>query len=988
MKIRLHVLPVLLLICSLAAHPVQAAPLLRAATSSVADAQARIETITAEDPIFADDFTRNTGAWSTKSDDKDLTYTYKDRAFHLRIGKDNSTVWRTNTKINELKLTNFYLEADAAQVEGPPDGEFGLVFHEVNSDNFYLFAIRQAGAYSLWKHVDQEWEALVDWTDTDAVRTAKKATNKLGLLVEENEITLLVNDEVLTQLYDDTFGQGMIGLAAGTVDQGGLEVSFDNVSLWSLYQESPDLPDHLQDIMGSEPAFTDNFQRDEGHWTNKADDPDVSFTYKNRALHIRVDRQKWTAWTFNEQIDDLKLSDFYLEAEASQVDGPQGAEFGLVFRQVDKDNFYLYSISREGTYSLWKQVDSKWRPIVDWTTTDALQTDAEAVNKLGILAEGAQITLLLNDQVLFQLQDNSFQTGTVGLLTGTYDDSGAEVAFTKLAIWPLKSAEENTPTAEVTETSTPEATPTADNVQAHIETITQAEQAFSDDFRRDDGYWKTKSTDKAVTFAYANRALHIRIDKKNWLTWTFNQQIDALNLSDFYLESDVAAVGAPDDAQFGVVFRFVDNKNFYKFAISRSGTYSLVKSVDDEWETIVDWTKADAIQIDPKAKNKLGLLVEGDQIALLVNDELLTQVTDDTFMTGTVGLLAGAYNTSGVEVAFDKLDIWSLNANAEETATPEAQTPTDTEPTDTPTPEATETSAETETSTPEATITDEATSAETPEETATAEATATEEATATDTPAATPTPGAKGTPTTTANGASAPIKLQAFTAQSFSAYKLRMEMKLDGQAGEQAMKGNLIIETSKNVGKNQSRVLIDGTLVKDFISKQMKLPGMEIETMTVFKTGEDLLVLVTGNLNTCFKATPNDERFSSLDKITEFGQLIDTIAGNDSKLRGVLVGKEIINGLQTQHYTIDVEAMNAANSNSSATDHMESGAIWVALNGQYPVRLHAAGPTEIGSFLDDKDFAGHMDITFDVSDVNVPLNLALPAACQRPITIP
>lgn len=112
-------------------------------------------------------FYANTGTWSTKSDDKDLTYAYKDRAFHLRIGKDNSTVWRTNTKMNELKLTNFYLEADAAQVDGPPDGEFGLVFHEVNSDNFYLFAIRQAGAYSLWKHVDQDCR---HW-DTGPIRT-------------------------------------------------------------------------------------------------------------------------------------------------------------------------------------------------------------------------------------------------------------------------------------------------------------------------------------------------------------------------------------------------------------------------------------------------------------------------------------------------------------------------------------------------------------------------------------------------------------------------------------------------------------------------------------------------------------------------------------------------------------------------------------------------------------------------------------------------
>ena len=202
------------------------------------------------------------------------------------------------------------------------------------------------------------------------------------------------------------------------------------------------------------------------------------------------------------------------------------------------------------------------------------------------------------------------------------------------------------------------------------------------------------------------------------------------------------------------------------------------------------------------------------------------------------------------------------------------------------------------------------------------------------------------------------------------------------------MKGNLIVETSKNVAKNQSSVLIDGTLVKDFISKQMKLSGIEIEKMTIFKTAQDLLILVTGNLNTCIKADPNDARFSGLDKITELGQLIDSLAGDESKVRGALVGKEIINGVQTQHYTLDVDAMNAGNSSSSASDRMDSGAIWVALNGQYPVRLHAEGPTTISSFLGDNDFAGRMDITFDVADVNVPLNIALPAACQHPITTP
>lgn len=234
--------------------------------------------------------------------------------------------------------------------------------------------------------------------------------------------------------------------------------------------------------------------------------------------------------------------------------------------------------------------------------------------------------------------------------------------------------------------------------------------------------------------------------------------------------------------------------------------------------------------------------------------------------------------------------------------------------------------------------------------------------------------------------ARAPIKLQTFTSQSFSAYKLRMEMKLDGQSGEQAMNGNLIIETSKNVGKNQSRDLpIDGEFGQGLYQQTNEIARHGDRNDDGLQNWRRSLGLGHGEFEHLYQGRPHRYAVQRTGQITEFGQLIDSLAGDKvRKLRGALVGKEIINGLQTQHYTIDVAAMNAANSNSSATDHMESGDIWVALNGQYPVRLHAAGPTEIGSFLDDNDFAGHMDITFDVSDVNVPLNLALPCGVPAP----
>ena len=104
MKLRLHVIPILLLILTLVPRSMQAAPLAfatpTAETTKQADTdpQARIAEITQNDPTLSDDFSRNNGNWSTKSDDKDLTFAYKDRSFHMRVGKDNFSTWRTNTE--------------------------------------------------------------------------------------------------------------------------------------------------------------------------------------------------------------------------------------------------------------------------------------------------------------------------------------------------------------------------------------------------------------------------------------------------------------------------------------------------------------------------------------------------------------------------------------------------------------------------------------------------------------------------------------------------------------------------------------------------------------------------------------------------------------------------------------------------------------------------------------------------------------------------
>jgi hypothetical protein len=75
---------------------------------------------------------------------------------------------------------------------------------------------------------------LIDWSETDAILAEEGEVNRIGVLAEGAQITLLVNDVAIAQIEDGTFGEGMIALAAGTFDEAEIEIEFDNVALWSL----------------------------------------------------------------------------------------------------------------------------------------------------------------------------------------------------------------------------------------------------------------------------------------------------------------------------------------------------------------------------------------------------------------------------------------------------------------------------------------------------------------------------------------------------------------------------------------------------------------------------------------------------------------------------------------------------------------------------------------------------------------------------------
>jgi hypothetical protein len=181
-------------------------------------------------PALADSFSRDTGQWNVDSGRDALTFINRGR---LTIQVPEGELFRWVAPDNNDTFKDFYLEVDAVQVDGPTDGMMGVIFRYADADNFYAFLVDAEGYFAVLAYIDGDLDRLVNWTETDALTAGEGAENRLAVMANGREIVVLANGEELGRVQDRSFSEGEIALIAGTNDDGGLEVAFDNFSLWN-----------------------------------------------------------------------------------------------------------------------------------------------------------------------------------------------------------------------------------------------------------------------------------------------------------------------------------------------------------------------------------------------------------------------------------------------------------------------------------------------------------------------------------------------------------------------------------------------------------------------------------------------------------------------------------------------------------------------------------------------------------------------------------
>ena len=218
---------------------------------------------------------------------------------------------------------------------------------------------------------------------------------------------------------------------------------------------------------------------------------------------------------------------------------------------------------------------------------------------------------------------------------------------------PTDTPEEPTATPEPTNTPTEEPTPTlADSDPAQ----TLGEPDWVDNMENGDNWATGFSEYTSIEFDDGYLQLTSDEDVDGWrLSWPV--------LDNFYLEASVQSPECEGSDHYGLMFRVPANSNAnkgYLFGITCDGRYSLRRWDSETMHFPVTWTESDAINTGEDETNILGVMADGSNLALYINGQKVTQLTDNAYLTGKFGVFVGADNVEDLTVWVDRIRYWDL----------------------------------------------------------------------------------------------------------------------------------------------------------------------------------------------------------------------------------------------------------------------------------------------------------------------------------------
>lgn len=173
--------------------------------------------------LLKDDFSSPSSGWDHAKYAEGIM-DYDGGGYRILVNALEVNFWSTPHK----DFTDVQVEVDAGKLAGPDNNRIGLVcrsdgksyyFFIVSSDGYYGMGIFQNGRSSLLGQSIMQASGKIN---------TGIAINHLRADCKHDELAFYVNGSQLADVHDPSLAHGDVGILAGTFDQPGVDIVFDN----------------------------------------------------------------------------------------------------------------------------------------------------------------------------------------------------------------------------------------------------------------------------------------------------------------------------------------------------------------------------------------------------------------------------------------------------------------------------------------------------------------------------------------------------------------------------------------------------------------------------------------------------------------------------------------------------------------------------------------------------------------------------------------
>jgi hypothetical protein len=168
-------------------------------------------------------------------------------------------------------------------------------------------------------------------------------------------------------------------------------------------------------------------------------DSTTKFEVKNNRLKITAFSPSGDQW----RVANGYIDNFALEIIFNTINPCKGKDsYGMIVRAPDQpdgiiDTGYIFTISCDGNYRIYRMDNGNYNSIVDWTPHQNIKKGEGQTNAMGVLARGDLFQLYINGMLIYEFLDNAYPSGLYGPTIRTTIEQDFSVNLQQISYWKL-----------------------------------------------------------------------------------------------------------------------------------------------------------------------------------------------------------------------------------------------------------------------------------------------------------------------------------------------------------------------------------------------------------------------------------------------------------------------------------------------------------------------------------------------------------------------